>query len=134
MIIFLRVTDMDLGSEKSIKCTRKKIERLKRFNWKYNLCYFLLWNINVFIHWAIYRWPKSVILREAPKLRPDWLAPRFVPACNPIIASEARNWSSLKSRRFSSASRGPRRGPLDKIWKYAYKRNSSIHFEWKKIF
>lgn len=53
-----------------------------------------------------------MILRDAPKFCPDWLAPRFVPACNPIIASDARNWSSVKSRRFSSAGRGPKRGPL----------------------
>lgn len=48
--------------------------------------------------------------------------------CNkPMIASDARNWSSLKSRRFSSASRGPRRGPLCEQVKCAYNSKNSTY-------
>lgn len=62
----------------------------------------------------------SMILREAPKLWPDCEAPRFVPACKPMIASLARNVSSENSRRFSSAGRGPNTGPLYSGCLYVY--------------
>lgn len=52
-----------------------------------------------------------MILRDAPKLCPLWLAPRFVPACKPMIASDWRSCSSVKPRRFSSAGFGPKYGP-----------------------
>lgn len=61
-----------------------------------------------------------MILREAPKLWPDCEAPRFVPACKPMIASLARKVSSENSRRFSSAGRGPSTGPLYSGCLYVY--------------
>lgn len=53
----------------------------------------------------------KIILRDDPKLWPDCVAPRLVPAWSPMIDSLARICSSLKSRRFSSDGRGPRNGP-----------------------
>lgn len=55
---------------------------------------------------SINYFPK-MILRDAPKFWPAWVAPWLVPAWSPIIDSPALNCSSVNSRRFSVAGGGP---------------------------
>lgn len=71
----------------------------------------------------------KIILRDAPKLWPDCVAPRLVPACRPIIASLARNCWSENSRRFSSDGLGPKNGPRHSGWRYVCEINYLARLE-----
>ncbi|KOX73454.1 hypothetical protein WN51_14500 [Melipona quadrifasciata] len=62
------------------------------------------------------------ILRVAPILWPDWVAPLFEPACRPITVSPARNCSSVNSRLHSSAGLGPKYGPFHSGCLYVYEK------------
>ena len=69
------------------------------------------------------------ILRVAPILWPDWVAPLFEPACRPIIVSPARNCSSVNSRLHSSAGLGPKYGPFHSGCLYVYGKSRVILFD-----
>jgi hypothetical protein len=67
-----------------------------------------------------------MIFLEAPKLWPACVAPLFVPACKPMIASPALNCCSENSRLFSSEGLGPNQGPLHSGCLYAVRPMAKI--------